>query len=54
MGRKETETAIQQARAGNLKRANRVEELMAELHADDEAPGVPISKTKRFGPFGPK
>lgn len=38
MGRKETEAVIQEARAGNPKRVNSVEELMADLHSDDKAP----------------
>ena len=38
MGRKETESAIQEARAGNPKRVNSVEELMADLHSDDKVP----------------
>lgn len=37
MGRNETEAAIQEARAGNPKRVNTVEELKADLHSDDKA-----------------
>jgi antitoxin ChpS len=39
MGRKETEEAIADSRAGRVKRFASVEELLADLHADDDKPG---------------
>lgn len=39
MGRKETEEAIADSRAGRMPRVGSVAELLAELKADDDKPG---------------
>lgn len=39
MGRKETEDAIADSRAGRVTRVGSVAELLAELNADDDKPG---------------